>query len=96
MTIFARDADTGMAKWGYQMTPHDAWDYDGVNEMILVDLTMNGQTIPSLVHFDRNGFAYELDRRNGKLLLAKKSIVGQLGDARRHGDRTPRRRIPGT
>ena len=72
MTIFARDADTGMAKWGYQMTPHDAWDYDGVNEMILVDLNMNGQTIPSLVHFDRNGFAYELDRRNGKLLLAKK------------------------
>ncbi|MBV8581136.1 MAG: methanol/ethanol family PQQ-dependent dehydrogenase [Candidatus Eremiobacteraeota bacterium] len=71
MTIFARNADTGMAKWGYQMTPHDAWDYDGVNEMILVDLKMNGQTIPALVHFDRNGFAYELDRRNGKLLLAK-------------------------
>jgi PQQ-dependent dehydrogenase (methanol/ethanol family) len=71
MTIFARDADTGMAKWGYQMTPHDAWDYDGVNEMILVDLNMNGQTVPALVHFDRNGFAYELDRRTGKLLLAK-------------------------
>ncbi len=72
MTIFARDADTGAAKWAYQMTPHDAWDYDGINEMILVDLNMNGETIPSLVHFDRNGFAYELDRRNGKLLLAKK------------------------
>ena len=37
MTIFARNADTGMAKWVYQMTPHDEWDYDGVNEMILVD-----------------------------------------------------------
>ena len=37
MTIFARDADTGMAKWVYQMTPHDEWDYDGVNEMILAD-----------------------------------------------------------
>ena len=72
MTIFARDANTGEAKWAYQMTPHDAWDYDGVNEMILVDLKMNGETIPSLVHFDRNGFAYELDRRNGKLLLAQK------------------------
>ena len=72
MTIFARDADTGMAKWAYQMTPHDAWDYDGVNEMILADLKMNGETVPALVHFDRNGFAYELDRRNGKLLLAKK------------------------
>jgi PQQ-dependent dehydrogenase (methanol/ethanol family) len=74
MTIFARDADTGMAKWGYQMTPHDAWDYDGVNEMILADLKMNGSqtATPSLVHFDRNGFAYVLDRRNGKLLSAKK------------------------
>ena len=39
MTIFARDADTGMAKWVYQMTPHDQWDYDGVNEMILADQT---------------------------------------------------------
>jgi glucose dehydrogenase len=37
MTIFARDVDTGMAKWVYQMTPHDEWDYDGVNEMILSD-----------------------------------------------------------
>ena len=34
MTIFARDLDTGEAKWVYQMTPHDEWDYDGVNEMI--------------------------------------------------------------
>jgi PQQ-dependent dehydrogenase (methanol/ethanol family) len=72
MTIFARNADTGEAKWAYQMTPHDAWDYDGINEMILFDLNMNGETIPALAHFDRNGFAYELDRRNGKLLLAKK------------------------
>ena len=72
MTIFARDANTGEAKWAYQMTPHDAWDYDGINEMILFDLNKDGQTIPALAHFDRNGFAYELDRRNGKLLLAKK------------------------
>jgi PQQ-dependent dehydrogenase (methanol/ethanol family) len=72
MTIFARDPDTGMAKWAYQMTPHDAWDFDGVNEMILADLTVNGEKVPALVHFDRNGFGYELDRRTGKLLLAKK------------------------
>ena len=72
MTIFARDPETGMAKWAYQMTPHDAWDYDGINEMILADITVNGQKVPALVHFDRNGFAYELDRRNGKLLLAHK------------------------
>ena len=43
MTIFARDADTGMAKWVYQMTPHDEWDYDGVNEMILADIPVKGE-----------------------------------------------------
>ena len=63
MTIFARDADTGMAKWVYQMTPHDEWDYDGVNEMILVDgMQVDGAAHDVLVHFDRNGFAYTLDR----------------------------------
>jgi len=72
MTIFARDADTGMAKWAYQMTPHDAWDFDGINEMILADLTIGGNKVPALVHFDRNGFGYTLDRRNGKLLVAQK------------------------
>ena len=72
MTIFARNPDTGMAKWAFQMTPHDAWDYDGVNEMILADINVHGTKTPALVHFDRNGFAYELDRRTGKLLLAKK------------------------
>jgi PQQ-dependent dehydrogenase (methanol/ethanol family) len=72
MTIFARNPDTGMAAWAYQMTPHDAWDYDGINEMVLADSQINGQTIPTLTHFDRNGFAYLLDRRNGKLLKASK------------------------
>jgi PQQ-dependent dehydrogenase (methanol/ethanol family) len=72
MTIFARDADTGMAKWVYQMTPHDEWDYDGVNEMVLVDKDMAGSSGKLLVHFDRNGFGYTLDRTNGKLLVAEK------------------------
>lgn len=73
MTIFARDADTGMAKWVYQMTPHDEWDYDGVNEMILVDgMNVNGKAHDVLVHFDRNGFAYTMDRGTGELLVAKK------------------------
>jgi PQQ-dependent dehydrogenase (methanol/ethanol family) len=72
MTIFARDADTGMAKWVYQMTPHDEWDYDGVNEMILVDLNVKGQPTKALVHFDRNGFAYTLNRETGQLLVAEK------------------------
>ena len=71
MTLFARNPDTGQAKWAYQMTPHDAWDYDGVNESILVDLKLNGQTRKALVHFDRNGFAYTLDRMTGELLNAQ-------------------------
>ncbi|MFO1039770.1 MAG: methanol/ethanol family PQQ-dependent dehydrogenase [Geminicoccaceae bacterium] len=72
MTIFARDADTGMAKWVYQMTPHDEWDYDGINEMILADIPVKGQDTKALVHFDRNGFAYTMDRTNGALLVAEK------------------------
>ncbi|THK36229.1 PQQ-dependent dehydrogenase, methanol/ethanol family [Ensifer sp. MPMI2T] len=73
MTLMARDVDTGMAKWLYQMTPHDEWDYDGVNENILVDaMQINGQPRDVLVHFDRNGFAYTLDRATGELLVAKK------------------------
>src|SRR5689334_21574899 len=71
MTIWARDPDTGMAHWGYQMTPHDAWDYDGVNESILADLTIDGKKVHALVHFDRNGFGYTLDRTNGTLLVAE-------------------------
>ena len=72
MTLFARDADTGMAKWAYQMTPHDEWDYDGVNENILADIEINGEMRKVLVHFDRNGFGYTLDRVTGELLVAEK------------------------
>jgi lanthanide-dependent methanol dehydrogenase len=72
MTIWARDADTGMAKWVYQMTPHDEWDYDGVNEMILTDQKIDGKDRKLLTHFDRNGFGYTLDRDTGELLVAEK------------------------
>src|SRR5690606_5155957 len=72
LTIFERDPDDGMARWVYQMTPHDEWDYDGVNEMILADLNIGGSQRKALVHFDRNGFAYTLDRATGELLVAEK------------------------
>ena len=72
MTIMARDADTGMAKWFYQMTPHDEWDYDGVNEMILTNQTIDGKDRKLLTHFDRNGIGYTLDRETGELQVAKK------------------------
>ena len=72
MTIFARDPDDGMAKWVYQMTPHDEWDFDGINEMILVDQEIDGAERKLLVHFDRNGIGYTLDRETGELLVAEK------------------------
>jgi PQQ-dependent dehydrogenase (methanol/ethanol family) len=72
MTIWARNPDTGEAKWVYQMTPHDEWDYDGINEVPLVDQKVNGKETPMLVHFDRNGFGYTLNRETGELLVAEK------------------------
>jgi lanthanide-dependent methanol dehydrogenase len=75
MTIFARNPDTGKAAWAYQKTPHDAWDYDGINENVLVDLNMKGQMRKTLVNFDRNGFSYVLDRQTGELLLAEPFVA---------------------
>ena len=76
MTIFARKADTGEAVWAYQMTPFDQWDYDGINENILVDMpNVDGKPVKALVHFDRNGFAYVLDRTDGTLLRAHKYVT---------------------
>ena len=72
MSIWARDLDTGKVKWIYQMTPHDEWDFDGVNEMILTDQTIGGKARKLLTHFDRNGFGYTLDRTDGELLVAEK------------------------
>jgi alcohol dehydrogenase (cytochrome c) len=69
-TIFARDADTGMARWAYQTTPHDQWDYDAVNEDILMDLKIHGKMRKVLVHFDRNAYAYTIDRTTGEVLVA--------------------------
>jgi lanthanide-dependent methanol dehydrogenase len=72
MSIFARNPDTGVAKWVYQMTPHDEWDFDGVNEMILTDQQIGGGARKLLTHFDRNGLGYTLDRDSGELLVAEK------------------------
>ncbi len=72
MSLWARDADTGEVKWVYQMTPHDEWDYDGINEVPLLDIKINGKMRKVVVHFDRNGFGYTLDRETGELLVAEK------------------------
>ena len=85
MTIFARHPADGSVAWAYQMTPHDEWDYDGINEKILFD--KGGQKL--LQHFDRNGFAYTLDRTNGKVTEGRALRPGQLGDQGRPGDWHP-------
>ncbi|GAC1631065.1 MAG: methanol/ethanol family PQQ-dependent dehydrogenase [Nevskia sp.] len=72
MSIWSRDIDSGKVKWVYQMTPYDEWDFDGINEMILADINVKGKPTKALVHFDRNGFGYTLDRTNGALLVAEK------------------------
>jgi PQQ-dependent dehydrogenase (methanol/ethanol family) len=67
---FARDPDTGEAVWFYQWSPHDLYDHDGVNEHILVDLTVNGQPRKVLIRPDRNGYLYVMDRTSGQVLSA--------------------------
>ena len=68
--VFARDADTGDALWFYQMSPHDLWDYDGVNEQVLVDLPINGRPRKTMLRADRNGYLYVIDRLTGEVLSA--------------------------
>ncbi len=69
-TIFARDPDTGAAKWAYQMNPHDEHDYDGINEIVLVDMPVDGKMRKVLLHPDRNGYLYAIDRTNGQVISA--------------------------
>lgn len=68
--IFARDVDTGDAKWFYQFSPHDLYDYDAINENVLLTLTINGKERPVIVRPERNGYVYVLDRTTGEVLSA--------------------------
>lgn len=69
-SVLARRPATGEPVWAYQFTPHDNWDYDAAGAMVLADLTIAGKAVKALVHFDKNGFAYTLDRATGRLLVA--------------------------
>jgi PQQ-dependent dehydrogenase (methanol/ethanol family) len=68
--LFARNPDSGEARWFYQTSPHDLHDYDGVNESILVDLDIGGRARKVLLHPDRNGYVYVIDRASGEVLSA--------------------------
>jgi PQQ-dependent dehydrogenase (methanol/ethanol family) len=68
--IFARDVDTGEARWFYQWSPHDLYDHDGINEQILLDMEWDGKPRKVLVRPERNGYVYVLDRTTGEVLSA--------------------------
>ena len=74
-SIFARNPDNGEVRWVYQVTPHDMRDYDGVNENILIDVPINGATRKALVHFDRNGYGYTMDRATGEILAVNPFVT---------------------
>ncbi|HTV50005.1 MAG TPA: PQQ-dependent dehydrogenase, methanol/ethanol family [Steroidobacteraceae bacterium] len=69
-SVLARRPEDGALVWAYQFTPHDSWDYDATGTMLLVDLVIDGKPVKALVHFDKNGFAYTLDRSTGRVLVA--------------------------
>jgi lanthanide-dependent methanol dehydrogenase len=69
-SVLARRPQDGTLVWAYQFTPHDNWDYDSTGAMVLADIKVDGRAVKALVHFDKNGFAYVLDRKTGKVLEA--------------------------
>ena len=88
-SILALDVKTGKLKWHYQYTPHDLWDWDSQQPPVLVDANWNGTPRKLLLHANRNGFFYVLDRITGEILLAK-PFVKQLTWAKGIGaDRRP-------
>jgi PQQ-dependent dehydrogenase (methanol/ethanol family) len=68
--IFSRDPNTGTARWYYQYSPHDEHDYDGINEQLLLDMPFDGKMQKVLIHIDRNGFIYVIERNTGTVLSA--------------------------
>ncbi len=68
--VFARDPDTGAAKWFYQSSPHDLFDHDGINESIVLDLPWKGTQRRVIVRPERNGYVYVIDRATGEVLSA--------------------------
>lgn len=72
-SIVARDIATGQVRWAFQATPGDAWGYGSEGENILADITVGGNPVRALVHFNRNGFVYTIDRTSGRLLVVERA-----------------------
>src|SRR3954469_17931683 len=69
--IMARNPDTGAAKWAFQITPHDLFDHDEINESLLLTLPIGGRDRQGLVHVARAGYMLVIDRATGELLSAE-------------------------
>lgn len=70
-STLAIDPNTGKIKWQIQSTPAETWDYDGVNELVLADITISGQKTPVYMKADRNGFFFVANREAGTLVSAR-------------------------
>ena len=73
-SVVALDADTGKMKWHYQFTPNDGHDWDSTEDLVLVDRQWHGQNRKLLLHADRNGHFYVLDRTTGAFLAGSPFI----------------------
>ncbi len=73
--IVALDPETGKLNWYFQVIPHDLWDYDAANELVLVDMAVDGKPVKALLQADKNGYVYAVDRSNGRLLYAKPFVA---------------------
>jgi alcohol dehydrogenase (cytochrome c) len=70
-SIVALNPDDGSYKWHFQASPHDVWDYDGVNEPLLVDIDKDGKKVKALVQAHRDGYFYCLNRETGEFIYGK-------------------------
>jgi alcohol dehydrogenase (cytochrome c) len=89
-SVVALDPDTGQLRWHHQFTPHDVWDFDGVNENILID--KDGRRL--LAHFDKNGYLFVLDRTDGRLVHATPFARADWGEIDRQTGRVTVRKTP--
>ncbi len=71
MTIWARDATTGQAKWAWQVVPHAGYDFDQIAENVLLDMQWQGRMRKLLINTGKNGYAFVIDRVTGELLSAE-------------------------
>ncbi|MDP3229331.1 MAG: membrane-bound PQQ-dependent dehydrogenase, glucose/quinate/shikimate family [Acidovorax sp.] len=80
-SVVALDLSSGQVRWVYQTVRHDLWDYDVPSQPSLIDLNINGQTIPALVQPTKQGEIFVLDRRTGQPLLPVTEVPAPQGAA---------------